>query len=168
MGLAAFNGEIFVADTGNIRVQVFGPDFGFRRSFPVAGWEETVGTEPYLTFDSRGSLWLTDSGNSRIQQFSADGRLLAIHGPDIDGENPLKNAKGIAAGQGFLLVSDFGNSRLLRWDPSFLRSLCHSEATPARAPFDLNHQDHEKGRKTRNNGASSMRHFVFRPLSRLS
>ena len=117
VGLTAHQGEIFVADTGNTRIQVFGPDFQFRRSFPVAGWEDVVGTEPYLTFDARGTLWVTDSGNSRIQQFSPDGRLLAIYGPQIDGGIPLKNTKGIAAGPGFLLLSDFGNQRLLKWSP---------------------------------------------------
>ncbi len=117
VGVAAHRGEIFVADTGNTRIQVFGPNLEFRRGFPVAGWEDVVGTEPYLAFGSRGSLWVTDSGNSRVQKFSPDGRLLAIFGPQVEGGTPLKNAKGIAGGPGFLLLSDFGNQRLLKWSP---------------------------------------------------
>lgn len=117
VGLAAHRGEIFVADVGNLRIQVFGPDLKHRRSFPVAGWENTVGAEPYLAFDSRGSLWATDSMNSRILQFSPDGRLMAIHGPTVVGGDSLKNAKGIAAGPDFMVLSDFGNGRLLKWNP---------------------------------------------------
>jgi len=117
VGLAVHQGEVYVADTGNTRIQVFGPDLQFKRGFPVAGWEDLVGTEPYLAFDARGRLWVTDSVNSRLQQYSPDGRLLAVFGPQVEGGTPLKNPKGIAFGNGILLLSDFGNQRLLKWSP---------------------------------------------------
>jgi YYY domain-containing protein len=113
VGLAVSNNQLYVADVGNGRVQAFGTDYQPRFEFPVLGWEDQVGTEAYLAVDGKGAIWLTDSGKSRIEKFSADGNLLAIYGPACPPAGSLRNAKGLAWRNGKLLVSDFGNNRLL-------------------------------------------------------
>ena len=67
-------GEVFVTDTGNKRVQVFGLDGSFKRMFGGAGdgpaqFNEQVG----LTLDAQGNLWVADTWNHRIQELSPSG-----------------------------------------------------------------------------------------------
>ncbi|HEX8968966.1 MAG TPA: flippase activity-associated protein Agl23, partial [Chloroflexota bacterium] len=67
-------GEVFVTDTGNKRVQVFGLDGSFKRMFGGSGsapgqFNEQVG----LTLDARGNVWVADAWNNRIQELSPNG-----------------------------------------------------------------------------------------------
>jgi YYY domain-containing protein len=113
VGLAVIGDLLFVADVGNQRIQVLGPDFTVRAEFPVLGWEDQVGTEAYLAADSKGSLWLSDSGQHRIEKFSIEGKLLGIYGPSCQPAGNLNHARGLAWRGENLLISDFGNNRLL-------------------------------------------------------
>ena len=67
-------GEVFVTDTGNKRVQVFGLDGSFKRMFGGSGngpgqFNEEVG----LTLDPQGNVWVADTWNHRIQELSPNG-----------------------------------------------------------------------------------------------
>jgi YYY domain-containing protein len=113
VGLAVHQDLLFVGDTGNHRVQVFGPDYLARQEFEVLGWEDKVGTEAYMTIDSKPSLWLTDSGHNRLQRFGLDGKLLGIFGPATSGGGGLLAPKGLVFFNGNLVISDFGKNRLV-------------------------------------------------------
>jgi len=68
------SGEVYVTDTGNKRVQVFGLDGSFKRMFGGAGsdpgqFNEEVG----LALDNAGNVWIADTWNGRIQKLSSDG-----------------------------------------------------------------------------------------------
>jgi uncharacterized protein (TIGR03663 family) len=70
-------GEVFVTDTGNKRVQVFGLDGTFKRMFGGDGtapgqFKEQVG----IALDSQGNVWVADTWNSRIQEMSPEGTPL--------------------------------------------------------------------------------------------
>ena len=67
-------GEVYVTDTGNKRVQVFGLDGSFKRMFGGSGsdpgqFNEQVG----LALDAQGNVWIADTWNARIQKLSPDG-----------------------------------------------------------------------------------------------
>jgi YYY domain-containing protein len=113
VGLAVHQDLLFVGDTGNHRVQVFGPDYLARQEFEVLGWEDKVGTEAYMTIDSKPSLWLTDSGHNRLQRFGLDGKLLGIFGPATSEGGGLVAPKGLGFFNGNLVISDFGKNRLV-------------------------------------------------------
>jgi uncharacterized protein (TIGR03663 family) len=71
-------GEVFVTDTGNKRVQVFGLDGNFKRMFGGSGsapgqFNEQVG----LSLDTQGNIWVADTWNNRIQELSPNGDPLA-------------------------------------------------------------------------------------------
>jgi sugar lactone lactonase YvrE len=71
-------GEVYVTDTGNKRVQVFGLDGTFKRMFGGVGsapgqFNEQVG----LSLDSHGNVWVADTWNGRIQELSPNGDPLA-------------------------------------------------------------------------------------------
>lgn len=68
------NDEIYVVDTGNERIQVFGLDGSFRRVFGGYGTEPGRLLEPVgITAGPEGRIYVADSGNARISIFQANG-----------------------------------------------------------------------------------------------
>ena len=70
--------EIYVVDTGNERVQVFGLDGAFRRAF--GGYGSALGQliEPVgIAVAPDGRVYVADSGNGRISVFTTDGTPVA-------------------------------------------------------------------------------------------
>ncbi|MDQ3812270.1 MAG: SMP-30/gluconolactonase/LRE family protein, partial [Chloroflexota bacterium] len=72
------DGEVFVTDTGNKRVQVFDLQGGFKRMFGGDGsapgqFREQVG----IALDPQGNLWVADSWNGRVQKLDPNGQPLA-------------------------------------------------------------------------------------------
>jgi len=68
------NGEIYVTDTGNERVQVFASDGTFLRAF--GGWGSEPGKllEPVgIAIGPDGNVYVADTGNARLSVFAADG-----------------------------------------------------------------------------------------------
>jgi DNA-binding beta-propeller fold protein YncE len=74
-------GDIFVADTGNNRVQKFDSQGNYLSQFGSFGsgngqFDYPVG----LAFDSDGNIYVSDLGNERVQKFSSDGTYLSQFG----------------------------------------------------------------------------------------
>jgi DNA-binding beta-propeller fold protein YncE len=102
---------LYVADTGNHRVQFFGLDGTFQGKWTVYGWEEFY-TEPYLAWHA-GALWATDSFNRRVNAYEAGGNLLKSIG-DQSGSGDLAHPIGVAvSSSGEVFVSDTMNHRIL-------------------------------------------------------
>lgn len=73
-GVAVSEGEIFVTDTGNERVQVFGPDGTFLRAFGGFGSEPGKLVEPVgIAIGPDNNVYVADSGNARLSVFTKDG-----------------------------------------------------------------------------------------------
>ncbi len=73
-GIAIYNDEIYVVDTGNERVQVFGLDGMFHRAFGGNGTGPSQFLEPVgIAIDSNGLVYVADTNNGRISVFSVDG-----------------------------------------------------------------------------------------------
>ncbi|HCO27779.1 MAG TPA: hypothetical protein DIT97_34040 [Gimesia maris] len=96
----ADNGRIYIADQTNHRVQVFDPtgqflfEWGKYGSQPgefggKASPNSRVGGPQFLAFDSEGNLWTTEGANCRVQQFTAEGKLLNYWGTDADARGGL-------------------------------------------------------------------------------
>lgn len=76
--VAVADGEIFVTDTGNERVQVFATDGTFLRAFGGYGSEPGKLLEPVgIAIGPDGNVWVADSGNSRLSVFTRDGDVVA-------------------------------------------------------------------------------------------
>jgi sugar lactone lactonase YvrE/predicted membrane-bound mannosyltransferase len=77
-GVTVHEGEIFVTDTGNERVQVFAIDGTFLRAFGGYGQEPGKLIEPVgITIGPDGNVYVADSGNGRIAIFSRDGQFIS-------------------------------------------------------------------------------------------
>ena len=72
------NGEVYVVDTGNSRVQVFDLDGNFKRAFGGFGTESGKLSEPVgIAAGPDGRIYVADSANARISVFTAAGAVVA-------------------------------------------------------------------------------------------
>jgi len=75
--VAVADGEIYVTDTGNERVQVFASDGTFLRAFGGYGSEPGRLLEPVgIAIGPDGNVWVADSGNNRISVFTPEGEAV--------------------------------------------------------------------------------------------
>ncbi|HYW90367.1 MAG TPA: flippase activity-associated protein Agl23, partial [Chloroflexota bacterium] len=109
-------GDVYVTDTGNKRVQVFGPDGTFKRMFGGVGsapgqFNEQVG----LSLDNQGNVWVADTWNNRIQKLSPTGDPLAsIPVPSGWESQAVTNKPYLAVdGQGRVIASFPDQGRLV-------------------------------------------------------
>lgn len=71
------DGNLFVADTFNDRIEVFDADGGFIRTFGKAGDGPGYFARPKgIAVDSDGHVWVADSMQDRVQVFTPEGQLL--------------------------------------------------------------------------------------------
>ena len=107
------NGFIYVADTGNNRIQKlttkgeFIATFGSRGSSPGHLHKPTG-----ITVDDNGLLYVTESGNHRISIFTTDGKFVRCFGEEGNNKNQFIEPKGIMYKHGHLYVCDSLNHRL--------------------------------------------------------
>ncbi len=122
-------GFVYVADSGNNRVQKFDSEgncmqawgkFGFAwRGAEMGQFDVPWG----VTTDHRGSLYVTDTSNARVQKFQPDGTPLLKWGRDGSYDGAFFYPRGITVDfAGNVFVADEGNHRIQKFDPrgSFL------------------------------------------------
>jgi sugar lactone lactonase YvrE len=112
------NGRIVVADTGNIRVQVFEPDGALAFTLGVTGqWgaDNSHFDMPYgLGTDEDGFIYVADRGNHRIQIFDANGTYLTTIGSGQgSGNYQFSYPSGLYTGPSKdIYVADLNNQRV--------------------------------------------------------
>ncbi|MEV4598801.1 NHL repeat-containing protein [Amycolatopsis sp. NPDC049253] len=100
-------GQIWVADTGNDRVQAFTRDGRLVRV--LAG---RFKAPQAVAVDHAGNVYVADTGNNRVVQYSWWGGFAREYGA-----GRLDNPRGVAVDTaGRLLVSDTGHQRVARFD----------------------------------------------------
>ena len=114
------NGDVYLADTWNSRVQVLSNGI-----FPISEWplddvwlSESVNNKPYVATDSRGYVYLTDPEAYRVLVFTPDGQYVARFGLFGSGAGELNLPTGIDVdGEGNIYVADTGNNRVIKYGP---------------------------------------------------
>ena len=67
-----------------------------------------------LAIDGLGYIYITDTGNSRIQKFDSNGNYITQWGIEGSDDGQLLYPEGIAVdGSGYVYVADTGNHRIL-------------------------------------------------------
>lgn len=116
------DGRVYVADSGNHRIQVFSPEGRWLKSYGRPGRGLGELSYPYdVRVDREGRQYVCEFGGSRIQVFDQDQRPVEIVGGPGDGPGEFSNPWSVALdSQGNLYVADAGNHRvqkLLRRNP---------------------------------------------------
>jgi DNA-binding beta-propeller fold protein YncE len=106
------DGYIYVADTGNSRIEVFDRfgnavgDFG-----KSDGDSEILNTPTALDVDKYGNVFVADTGNDRVVAYSGEGELLFVMGYFGSKPKRFNHPSGIACSDdGYLYVSDTYNN----------------------------------------------------------
>ena len=104
---------VWVADTGNDRIQKFDGNGNFLWQFgKSAGTRPPYNTGEFKTpqgvaGDSAGDIWVADTGCHRIQKFDADGDFMVTVGTEGWGQEKLYGPESIIAEPtGTILVVD--------------------------------------------------------------
>lgn len=115
----AANGEVYVADTGNNRIQRFSASGAFIGQWGGPGSGPGQLNEPEgIAIASKGNVYVSDTGNNRVQKFSRDGDFLGQWGVAGDGPGEFNRPLGIAvARKGQIYVVDNGNRRIQEFAP---------------------------------------------------
>ena len=117
-------GNLYVADSLNHRIQKYGPDGHYLAATGDLGAAEGQFSEPWsVAVDAQGNIYVADTWNHRIQKFDSDLNFVTAWGqPATDLANPgpydLFGPRGITIdAEGDLLVTDTGNKRVLKFSP---------------------------------------------------
>ncbi|MBN2688131.1 MAG: hypothetical protein JXR85_08120, partial [Deltaproteobacteria bacterium] len=126
-GIAAdAEGNVYVADTYNNRIQVFDPSGSFLRTWGQKGTGQGQLLLPYdITVDRRGNVYVADTYNFRIQKFDTTGRFILQWGRKGQGIGEFAFLSGVAAGpEGSVYTTDAKMHRVQVFDGDgrYLRS----------------------------------------------
>jgi DNA-binding beta-propeller fold protein YncE len=116
------DGNIYVLDRKNYRVQILTPNGQYVNEFKVDGWADGQIVngclmEPYLSIDrQRGFIYITDSTNKRVLRYSLDGKKKKIIDKNENGAPLFGCPLSVAyAGGGKIVVSDSGLNKLISY-----------------------------------------------------
>ena len=103
-------GQIYVADSGNHRIQVLNPDLTFSYSFGSKGSAEGQFNDPaFIAIDNQGLVYVSDGGNNRIQVFTSEGKYISQFGMHGSGPGQLQRPTGLVINNNLLYVAEWGN-----------------------------------------------------------
>jgi uncharacterized protein (TIGR03663 family) len=128
-GLAvAPDGSLYIADTGNHRIQHFAADGSLIHSWGTFGASDGASQAPQGAFNEPwglavgpdGSVFVADTWNHRVQKFSSQGEFLTTWGFGISQSGDpfgFYGPRGIAvSNDGMVFVTDTGNKRVVVFD----------------------------------------------------
>ena len=142
-------GMLYVADSGNNRVQVVDSEGNFISEYGVRGWrtgEFDNPTDVAINFQRTELLYVADTDNNRIQYCNLVDRIFYImagsrlgasnENNDIDAEIEFDLPGGVSVGRnGEVCVVDTGNHRFVSFNTDGIRLLMRGSFGGARQQF---------------------------------
>lgn len=109
-------GYLYVADTGNHRIQKFRLDGSFVREWGSYGGSEGEFIQPADVAFGNGFIYVADMGNNRIQKFTNAGRFVRQWGGTGSAAGKFNHPTDIAVDlEGNVYVCDRGNNRVQKF-----------------------------------------------------
>ena len=108
-GVAVVGDEVMLCETnGKGTIMIYNRELRYVRRIA----HEDMGEFIYLSSDSHGNLYVTDSDKSMIQVFSNDGVLLLSFGHDDNGMNRLNNPRVVCVSGQYVYVSNHDSNNV--------------------------------------------------------
>ena len=110
------NGNVFVSDSNNGRIEKFSPTGAFLDIIGTKGsGQGQLGAPNGIAVDHAGNIYVADASNHRVQKLSADGKLIAEwKGPTPGFYGPRRIAIGT---DDSIYVVDQGHTRVVKFSP---------------------------------------------------
>jgi len=115
-------GNLYVADTWNLRIQVFAPSadgtsYSPLRQWDVSSWSsQSLENKPFLAIDAQGNVFASDPDMYRMLEFSSQGGFLRAWGDFGTDNTTFGRAAAVALdAQGNVWVTDSGNNRVMEF-----------------------------------------------------
>jgi DNA-binding beta-propeller fold protein YncE len=108
------NGSVFIADTGNGRIENFSPTGAFLRTVDLTGNDRGQSSEPSgIALDHAGNIYVADVSKQCVEKLGPDGTLIAEwKGPDPGFYGPRRIAIGR---DDSIYVVDQGRTRIVKF-----------------------------------------------------
>jgi glucose/arabinose dehydrogenase/plastocyanin len=110
------SGNVYVADTGNNRIQVFSSNGTYMSKWGRFGGSHngSLSHPQGIAIDQEGNVYVADTGNNRIQVFSSNGTYMSKWGQYGTTDGMLRSPAGIAVdpSSGNVYVADTDNHRI--------------------------------------------------------
>ena len=107
------NGTVFIADTGNSRIEKFSPTGAFLSTIKIAGNEASELSG--IAVDHAGNIYVADASKQCVEKLGPDGTLIAKwKGPDPGFYGPRRIAIGR---DDSIYVVDQGRTRIVKFSP---------------------------------------------------
>ena len=103
------NGNVYIADSANKRIQVLTAEGQFLRMFGM----ENLTWPTSISIDCDNVVYVTDDNDHCVSVFTCEGKFLTSFGTEGSGPGQFNELRGITVDKnGVVYVSDSGNSRL--------------------------------------------------------
>ncbi len=118
------DGNIYVADSQNHRVQMLSPEGSFLREWGVEGSAPGQFKEPWgVAISPEGAVYVADTWNHRVQVFDAQGEFQDTWGTFNEVSSPMGSGDSLYGprdvvfdDEGYLYLTDTGNKRVVKYD----------------------------------------------------
>ena len=108
-------GQIFVADSGNNRIQVLNDDLTFSHMITLHG-DKQLDRPHDVALDNDGYLYIAEYGNDCITKVTTTGEYITRIGSRGSAPGQLKTPSSIAINDNILYVTEVGNHRVSIFD----------------------------------------------------
>ena len=107
-------GNVFVADSGNDRIQVFSPEGRFLRTFGRSGQDRGELAFPArIAIDANDVVFVSETGNHRVSVFTREGMFVTSFGREGRNLGQFDDPCGLAVdNSGMVYVCDTNNDRI--------------------------------------------------------
>ncbi len=112
------NGNVYVLDMGNSRIEEFTPSGSYAGTFGAPGKGNGQLSGPFgFAVDSKGNIWVADTGNDRVEEFNSKHEYVLKFGSEGTAGGQFKEPKAIAVtASGTLFVVDAANNRIQKFN----------------------------------------------------